>query len=249
MDLADRLRSAMESSELWQSKLSELSGVPAETLSRILTRETLDPRVFTLKKLAAPLRVTVGWLLAEKGFEISGEDRDELRKAVAVLERLLRETQPVRTGTMEPNVSPVILARKPPHQAPRRTARVRPASATDWRESFGDRAEEADVEIPVRYAKRGANLAFRAEGESMEGEFIADGDLLFVRQEPDARIARGKIVVAVVDGSPYVKRLDYTGNLVRLTSAHERYPPMEFDEQTTDWSLVGVVIGWSHDVR
>jgi hypothetical protein len=36
---------------------------------------------------------------------------------------------------------------------------------------------------------------------------------------------------------------------VRLISAHERYPPMEFDELSTDWSLVGVVIGWSHDVR
>lgn len=249
MDLADRLRSAMESCELWQSKLSELSGVPEETLSRILTRATLDPRVFTLKKLAVPLDVTVGWLLGEKGFEISPEDRDELHGAMVLLERLLRETQPVRTGVMAPNVSPVILARKPPQQAPRRTAKVRPASATDWRESFGDRTEESDVEIPARYANRGANLAFRAEGESMEGEFIADGDLLFVKQESDSRVARGKIVVAVVDGSPYVKRLDYAGNQVRLISAHDGYPPMEFDEQSTDWSLVGVVVGWSHDVR
>lgn len=239
----------MQSSGLWQSKLSELSGVPEETLSRILTRVTLDPRVFTLEKLAVPLHVTVGWLLGEKGFEISGQDRDDIRKAVTVLERLLRETQPVRTGSMEPNVSPVILARKPPHKAPRRTAKVRPASATDWRESFGERAEESEVEIPARFEKRGANLAFRAEGESMEGEFIADGDLLFVKQEPDARLARGKIVVAVVDGSPYVKRLDYAGNHVRLISAHERYPPMEFDAQSTEWSLVGIVVGWSHDVR
>src|SRR5215216_2039090 len=158
MDLADRLRNAMESRELWQSRLSELSGVPGETLSRILTRATLDPRVITLQKLAGPLDVTVGWLLGEKGYEISGDDRSELRRAGALLERLLRETQPVKTGVMERNVSPVILARKPPHPAPRR-ARVRPASATDWRESFGDRTEESDVEIPARYAKNGANLA------------------------------------------------------------------------------------------
>jgi SOS-response transcriptional repressor LexA len=248
MDLADRLRDAMENKGFRQSKLAELASVPEETLSRILTRVTMDPRVFTLKKLADPLDVTIGWLLGEKGYEISGDDRGDFRSVIEVLERLLRETQPVKRGAMEPNVAPVILARKPPVHAPRRS-KVRPVSATDWRESFGDRTEDSDVEIPTRYAARGANLAFRAEGESMEGEHIADGDLLFVRQESDPRAARGKIVVAVVDGSPYVKRLDYAGNRVRLISAHERHPPMEFDEQSTDWSLVGVVVGWSHDVR
>lgn len=248
MDLADRLRNAMESRQLWQSKLSELSGVPEETLSRILTRVTLDPRVITLQKLAGPLEVTVGWLLGEKGYEVSGEDRSQLNTAVTLLERLLRETQPVTMGVTERNVSPVILARKPPHHAPRHS-KVRPAEATDWSESFGDRTEESDVEIPARYAKHGANLAFRAEGESMEGEFIADGDLLYVRQESDPRVARGKIVVAVVNGTPYVKRFQYTGNQVRLISAHDRHKPMEFDGQHTDWSLVGIVVGWSHDVR
>lgn len=238
----------MESRGLWQSRLAELSGVPEETLSRILTGVTLNPQVGTLQKLAAPLEVTVGWLLGEKGYEISGDDRVALRSVVTVLERLLRDTQPVKKGPLAPNVAPIILARKPPQPAPRRT-KVRPASATHWRESFGDRTEDSDVEIPARFADRGANLAFRAEGESMEGAFIADGDLLFVRQEADPRVARGKIVVAVVDGSPYVKRLDYAGNRVRLISAHDGYAPMEFDEQSTEWSLVGVVVGWSHEVR
>ena len=115
-------------------------------------------------------------------------------------------------------------------------------------ELFGDFMED-DVDIPERYAGRGANLVFRAEGDSMEGEFIADGDLLFVREEPDPRAARGKVVVAVVDGTPYVKRLDYGGNRIRLLSANDRYPPMDFDEQAIDWSLVGVVVGSCHEHR
>jgi transcriptional regulator with XRE-family HTH domain len=182
MNLASRLRDAMEKRGFRQAKLAELAGVPEETLSRILTGVTTDPRVFTLKKVANPLDVTVGWLLSEKGYEISGDDRSELRRTVTLLERLLRETQPVRTGAMEPNVSPVILARKPPLHAPRRT-KVRPVSATDWRESFGDRTEDSDVEIR-HVMQNTAQTRFRAEGESMEGEFIADGDLLFVRQNP-----------------------------------------------------------------
>ncbi len=248
MDLTDRLRDAMEKRGLWQSKLAALAGVPDETLSRILTRATQDPRVLTLKKIAEPLDVTVGWLLGEKGYEISGDDRIELRRIITLAERLLRETQPPKTGVLEPNVSPVILARKPPARAPRRR-KEHPASASRWREFFADRFEGEEVEIPERFANLGANLVFRAEGESMEGEFIAHGDLLYVREESDPRAARGKIVVCVVDGSPYVKRLDFGGNRIRLLSAHERHSPMEFDEQHIEWAMAGVVVGWSHDVR
>lgn len=248
MDLADRLRTAMESRGLSQSKLAALSGVPIETLNRILNRVTFDPRVSTLAKLAGALEITVGWFLGEKGHEISGDDRMQLRRTIILAERLLRETQPPKTGAMEPNVSPVVLARKPPVREPRRS-RQHPAQASRWREFFGDRFEEGEVEIPERFAQQGANVAFRAEGESMEGEHITHGDLLYVREEPNPRVARGRIVVCIVEGSPYVKKLELGGNRIRLISAHERHPPMEFDEQNTEWVLVGVVVGWSHDVR
>ena len=119
----------------------------------------------------------------------------------------------------------------------------------DWRESFGDRREERETEIPQQFADRGATLVFRAEGESMVGEHIADGDLLYVREEVDPRHARGRIVVCVVSGSPYVKRLDLAGRKIRLVSANERFAPMVFDEDSVEWSLVGIVIGWSHDAH
>ncbi len=83
----------------------------------------------------------------------------------------------------------------------------------------------------------------------MLGEHIADGDLLYVREEPDPRHARGRIVVCVVSGLPYVKRLELTGGRIRLVSANERFAPMAFDEESVEWSLVGIVVGWSHAAR
>jgi SOS-response transcriptional repressor LexA len=83
----------------------------------------------------------------------------------------------------------------------------------------------------------------------MTGEHICDGDLLYVREEPDPRHARGRIVVCVVSGSPYVKRLELAGRKIRLVSANERFPPMVFDEDNVEWSLVGIVLGWSHQAR
>jgi SOS-response transcriptional repressor LexA len=224
-----------------------LAGLPEETVSRIMTGVTEDPRLFTVKRIADALDVTVGWLLDEKGYVFSGEDRDELRRLVTWGEKILRATQPDKGVMLEPNVLPVSLNRNRAARVARGRS-VAAAAAGSWRESFGPGIDR-DVEIPQRFVARGANLVFRAEGASMEGELISDGDHLYVREESDARLARGKIVVCVVDGSPYVKRLELSGGRIRLLSAKDGFPPMVFDERAVEWSLVGVVVGWSHDVR
>jgi SOS-response transcriptional repressor LexA len=248
MEFAFRLRDLLDQRRLTQSKVAELAGLPNETVNRIVKGTTTNPGIDTLAKIADALNVPVGWILGEKGFEFSPEDRAELRRIIVWCEGILKATQVEKTELQPSNVSAVTLGRKPPARAPRR-GRATPVSATDWRESFGDRREERVVEIPQQFASRSANLVFVAEGESMTGEYIADGDLLYVREQPDPRQARGRIVVCVVSGSPYVKRLEFIGRKIRLVSANDRFPPMVFDEDSVDWSLVGIVLGWSHDAR
>lgn len=248
MDIASRLREVLAQRRLTQTRVAELAGLPGETVNRIVTGTTLNPGIYTIQKIARALGVTVGWLIGEKGFELSPDRRAELRRIVGFLDELLKATQPEETDLLPPNAAAVTLGRGPAQRAPRR-GKAMPVSATDWRESFGDRREEREVEIPEQFARRGATLVFRAEGESMTGEHILDGDLLYVREEPDPRHARGKIVVCVVSGSPYVKKLELTGGRIRLVSANEKFPPMVFDEDHVDWSLVGIVVGWSHEAR
>jgi transcriptional regulator with XRE-family HTH domain len=248
MDIASRLRGLLEQRALTQTRVAELAGLPNETVNRIVKGTTKNPGVYTTLRIARALDVTLGWLVGEKGFEFSAEKRAELRRIVTFFEELLKATQPDDPELQSPNASAVTLGRKPPHRVLRR-GHATPVSATDWRESFGDRREEREVEIPEQFADRGATLVFRAEGESMLGEHIADGDLLYVLEEPDPRHARGRIVVCVVSGSPYVKRLELTGGKIRLISANERFAPMVFDEDNVEWSLIGIVVGWSHDVR
>lgn len=248
MEFAFRLQDLLDERQLSRSRVAELAGLPDETVNRIVSGSTTNPRIETLAKIAHALNVTIGWILGEKGFEFSPENRTELRRIIDWCEGILKATQVEKTELQPSNVSAVTLGRKPPTRAPRR-GRATPVSATDWRESFGDRREERVVEIPQQFADRGAGLVFVAEGESMTGEYIADGDLLYVREEPDPRHARGRIVVCVVSGSPYVKRLEFIGRKIRLVSSNERFPPMVFDEDSVDWSLVGIVLGWSHEAR
>lgn len=247
-DLATRLRELLQERGLTQTRVAELADLPNETVNRIVLGTTKNPGVYTMLKIARALGVTLGWLVGEKGFEFSPDRRGELRRIISFLQDLLKDTQPDNPDLEPPNASAVTLGRKPPQRAPRR-GRATPAAATDWRESFGDRREEREVDIPQQFADRGATIVFRAEGESMLGEHITDGDLLYVSEETDPRVARGRIVVCVVSGSPYVKRLDLTGGRLRLVSANERYSPMVIDEDIVDWALVGIVVGWSHDAR
>jgi len=247
-DFSTRLQELLEQRRLTQTALAELANIPSETVNRIIKRTTKYPRLDTMLKIAAALDMNVGTLLGEKGFEFSPERRAELRRIGAFVEELLKATQPDNTDLQPPNASPVTLGRRPPQRSPRR-GHATPVSATDWRESFGDRREERQVDIPEQFADRGATLVFRAEGESMVGEHIADGDLLYVRETADPRHARGRIVVCVVSGSPYVKRLEFAARKIRLVSANDRFAPMVFDEDSVDWSLVGIVVGWSHDAR
>ncbi|HYH09062.1 MAG TPA: LexA family transcriptional regulator [Thermoanaerobaculia bacterium] len=249
MEIGDRLRDVIEKRGLVQSRVAELAGVPDETLSRIVTGVTKNPGVLTVRKIASALDLTVGWLLGEKGYEFNGDDRNDMRRFVDLFERILVATQPERKDRPPSNASAITIGpRKPPHRAPKQ-GKATSASASDWRESFGDRSDEREVEIPHQYAERGANLVFRADGDSMIGDLIADGDYLYVREEADPRLAQRRIVICLVDGSPYVKRLDTIGNRIRLLSSNERHPPMVFDEQTTPWNLIGVVVGSSHDIR
>lgn len=248
MDIALRLRDLLDQRRLSQSALAERAGLPPETVNRIVNGVTKNPGVYTLLKMAVALDVTLGWLVGEKGFEFSADKRGELRRAITFLDELLKATEPDAPELQSPNVSAVALGRRAPLRSPQR-GKVTPVSASHWRESFGDRREEREVLIPQQFSDAGATLVFRAEGESMVGEHIDHGDLLYVREEPDPRHARAKIVVCVVNGSPYVKRLEFAARKIRLVSANERFPPMVFDEESVDWSLVGIVIGWSHDAR
>lgn len=248
MEIAPRLKQMLEERGLSQTRLAKLAGLPLETVNRIVTGTTTNPSLETMLKLTGALEMTVGSFLGETGFEFTAERRNKLREFVAWGEELLNATEPDDAELQAPNASAVALGRKPPRRVQMR-GRVTPVSATDWRESFGDRSEDLEVEIPEEFAKRGATLVFRAEGESMLGEHIADGDLLYVVEEPDPRRARGRIVICIVGGSAYVKRLEPAAGKIRLFSANDRFPPMVFDENHVEWSLVGVVVGWSHAAR
>ncbi|MBU5627958.1 transcriptional repressor LexA [Oscillibacter sp. MSJ-2] len=70
-----------------------------------------------------------------------------------------------------------------------------------------------------------ACFALRVRGESMINAGILDGDLVVVRQQPDA--ANGEIVVALLEDEATVKRLSRKNGQTWLLPENEAYQPID----------------------
>ena len=95
-DLADwreRLRGAIRKTGRRQNAIAEQAGVDPVTLSRVLTEGHVNPRFDTVVAIVHATGETVGWLLGEQGFNLSGEQREKVRAAAEILADLTRPTR------------------------------------------------------------------------------------------------------------------------------------------------------------
>ena len=105
--------------------------------------------------------------------------------------------------------------------------------------SPADDHTDGELDLNELVIRRPAATFFaRAEGESMRGAGIFDGDLLVVDRslKPD----RGDIVVAVLNGCLTVKRLTRRGGEWLLASDNPTYPPVAVpeDDECLIWGVV-----------
>lgn len=217
MDLRARLRAMIDARGLTQSEVADLADIPPETLSRILTGTTIEPGVYTLLKITHGMGETVGALLEEKGFTF---DSLEQRRVNEFIEFMLEKLAGTRPAPLDP----------PPNA-------VELSVVSDSRKSKSPDA----AAIPGLLRREGATRAFRASGDSMTAAGILHDDYLFVRPVGVPRMGAGKIVVCIVKGKTFVKKLEMSQRRIRLLSANERYAPIEVARD--DISFVGVVLG------
>jgi len=85
-------------------------------------------------------------------------------------------------------------------------------------------------------------FALKIKGESMIGDGILDGDLVFVRRQQSAR--SGEIVVAMIENEATVKRFFPEAGRIRLQPSNPSMEPIYLSAaQARDTSILGVVVG------
>jgi transcriptional regulator with XRE-family HTH domain len=102
-----------------------------------------------------------------------------------------------------------------------------------------------DADVPPPHRALGARLVYEARGDSMADAAIAEGDLLYVAPSADVRHAAGRIVVARLGAATFARQLEVRAGRTHLLSRSERYSPIDVDEESDRFELVGVVVARS----
>lgn len=85
------------------------------------------------------------------------------------------------------------------------------------------------------------DFALRVRGDSMIGARIYNGDLVYVRRQP--QVENGEIAVVLVDGEATVKRVFYHPDKLVLRPENKNFPDMVYrKEENHDLSVLGKVI-------
>ncbi|MGA8809159.1 MAG: LexA family transcriptional regulator [Thermoanaerobaculia bacterium] len=235
MTLGDRIRAAIEAKHLSQAWVAEEVGMTPAALSNIVTGVTRDPSFFTVLAIARVIKEPLSAIVDDPRIFWTNEELARLRDTG---EWLVKRVKTEHAGT----------ALEVP---PRRKGRPGPklirgsVAATSGGEIYPDAFELPNRRIPKRYKQLHADAVFSVQGESMTGESIFPGDLLYVHRTRDTAAAIGRIVVCSVDNMIVVKRLTTRGRKLVLQSAHDGHKPMTVDEDSSRFRLTGIVVGTS----
>lgn len=88
-----------------------------------------------------------------------------------------------------------------------------------------------------------ANFALKIKGDSMINARINDGDIVFIRQQPD--VEDGEIAAVLIDGEATLKRAYKMPGRVQLRAENPKYPPKDFtDKDCDDFKILGKAVGF-----
>lgn len=71
-----------------------------------------------------------------------------------------------------------------------------------------------------------ADFALRCKGDSMTGARINDGDIVYIRQQPE--VQNGEIAAVVIEDAATLKRVYRNGETVILQPENPAYPPLAY---------------------
>lgn len=224
----DNFNEMRRQSGLSLDELSEKSGVPKGTLSKISAGITERPALETMRVLVYAMGYTLNDLedntnikqltnnlsIAENNIIKKYRTLDKYGKETVsgVLEFEYKRCREQEKDEISASIEPNIIYLPDPIQS---------ASAGHGQLADDDTANMIAIQANTITSK--ANYIMRVSGDSMEPKFF-DGQRVLVRNQPSVDL--GEIGIFLIDGERYIKI--YRGN--HLESANPNYPDVQFDE-------------------
>ena len=108
-------------------------------------------------------------------------------------------------------------------------------------------AEEKEVYVDTTTEVK-ADFILIAKGDSMTGARINDGDIVFVRQQPE--VENGEIAVVAIDDEATLKRFYKYNDMILLKAENPEYKDMVYTpEDHKEVRVLGKAVAFQSDVR
>lgn len=90
-----------------------------------------------------------------------------------------------------------------------------------------------------------ADFALRCHGDSMIGADIHDGDIVYIRQQPEVR--SGQIAAVLIDDEATLKRVYINAGTVILQPENPAYSPLAYSgEAAAGLRILGLAVAFTH---
>lgn len=93
-----------------------------------------------------------------------------------------------------------------------------------------------------------ADFALRCKGDSMTGARIMDGDIVYIREQPE--VENGQIAAVLIDGDATLKRVYYHPNMLILHPENPAYGEIIYrDAELENVRILGRAVSFTSAVR
>ena len=238
MDYIERIKKIKSEKKITNDRLSELTGIPLGTLSKIMAGISDSPKLSNIVAIADVLGCSLDYIVKgtpdnNNNYYLAAEEMDfiEMYRCLDAHSReVVRVVAAKEAERVSATVSKPAVVR--PAKQTESTAKIltglnsagmgrRPIALYDLAVSAGtgvylDDAQATEITIPDNDKTRIADFALRINGDSMEPKYH-NGDIVLVEDTDSVEV--GELGIFVLDGNGYFKV--YGGD--RLISLNEDY--------------------------
>ena len=177
-----------------------------------------EPKQRNIYKIAQALDVSEAWLM---GFDVPMERTMSTEKVVDIMSI--------------PNIIPLPQTKKVPLLGS--IACGQPITAVENIDSYIDMPDEVV-----------ADFALTCRGDSMIDARIYDGDIVYIREQPE--VENGEIAAVLIDGEATLKKVYYQKNKIILQPENKKYEPLVYvAEEILDVRILGKAVYFLSKVR